>query len=124
MVVSAHHDQVTGLDAGAAQRLGDMPAITRQGKATVFSYLNHRGSNCVAKLVLDLVGVVCDAIPIVGAICMLVGFIFSIAAMIVKENSDPPMILFIKKEIVPFLKKLPVPPVSAARYKLAPFAAV
>lgn len=75
-------------------------------------------------IVLDLVGVVCDAIPIVGAICMLVGFIFSIAAMIVKENSDPPMILFIKKEIVPFLKKLPVPPVSAARYKLAPFAAV
>ena len=50
MVVSAHHDQVTGLDAGAAQRLGDMPAITRQGKATVFSYLNHRGSNYVAKL--------------------------------------------------------------------------
>lgn len=85
---------------------------------TLFQYYLH------TEIVLDLVGVVCDAIPIVGAICMLVGFIFSIAAMIVKENSDPPMILFIKKEIVPFLKKLPVPPVSAARYKLAPFAAV
>ncbi|MDR3765930.1 MAG: hypothetical protein Q3Y08_02690 [Butyricicoccus sp.] len=72
-------------------------------------------------MTLDLVGVVCDAIPIVGAICMLVGLIFSVAGMIVKAKSDPPMIRFIKTEIVPFLQNLPVPPVTSV--STAPFTA-
>ena len=35
MVVSAHHDQVTGLAAGAAQRLGEMPALPRLAVAPI-----------------------------------------------------------------------------------------
>ena len=31
MVVNTYHDQIAGFDTGAAQRLGDIPAITRLG---------------------------------------------------------------------------------------------
>lgn len=73
------------------------------------------GAACILEGVsfgFDLAGVVCDVIPVVGGICMVLGFVFSIISMIikVKKNPEAPVIRFIKDEIVPFLKELTVPP--------------
>ena len=72
------------------------------------------GAACILEgvsLVLDLAGVVCEAIPVLGAICMVLGFVFSIVSMILKakDQPEPPVIRFIKDEIVPFLKTLEEP---------------
>lgn len=68
----------------------------------------------VASIGMSLCGTVCNAIPIIGAVCMIAGFIFSLVSMILKEKdkSDPPVIVFIKEVVVTFIAKLEAPPVS------------
>lgn len=90
---------------------------TKAIKAMDIISITFTGAACILEgitLVLDLAGAVCNAIPVVGAICMLLGFIFSIVSMILKakDQPDPPVIQFIKDEIVPFLKTLEEPPAN------------
>lgn len=102
---------MTGFDIAADFKFDRSKAIKAMDSLNII----FTGAACILEgvsLVLDLAGVVCDAIPVVGAVCMVLGFIFSIVSMILKakDQPEPPVIRFIKDEIVPFLKTLEEPP--------------
>lgn len=103
-----------GFDIAADFKCDRMAAIKSMDiLGTVFT-----GVACIldgVSLVLDLAGVVCNAVPVVGAICMVLGFVFSIVCMIfkAKDRPEPPVVKFIKDEIVPFLKQLDMPTAKA-----------
>lgn len=59
-------------------------------------------------LVVDLVGGTCACIPVIGAVCCLVGLVFQIIAMAISEPINP-MVRFITDEINPFLNGLDIP---------------
>lgn len=59
-------------------------------------------------LVLDLVGITCSFVPIVGAVAAFVGLIFSVASSSVQVQKNP-VEEFAKKHLVPFLDALPIP---------------
>lgn len=57
---------------------------------------------------LDLIGVSCSFVPIVGVVAAFVGLVFSIASSAVQVSKNP-VEEFAKKHLAPFLNDLPVP---------------
>lgn len=59
-------------------------------------------------LVLDIIGVSCSFVPIVGAVAAFVGLVFSITASSLQVQKNP-VVEFAKSYLVPFLNELPIP---------------
>lgn len=60
------------------------------------------------QLTLDLIGVSCSFVPVVGAVAAFVGLVFSVVASAVQVQKNP-VEEFAKKYLAPFLNALPVP---------------
>jgi len=111
VLVLAFSVVITGFDIADDFKYDRSAAI----KAMDLLNIMFTGAACILEGVsvsLDLAGVICDAIPVIGAVCMVLGFVFSIISVILKakDKQEPPVITFIKDKIVPFLKSLAVPP--------------
>lgn len=61
-----------------------------------------------ASLILDLVGVACSALPVIGAVIVFIGIIFQIVASALKKPVNP-LAEFIKSVLVPMLNELTIP---------------
>lgn len=58
--------------------------------------------------VLDIIGITCSVLPIIGAVAAFAGIIFQIVAGALKKAVNP-VVEFIKYELVPFLNSLTIP---------------
>ena len=49
-------------------------------------------------LIIDIAGIVCEAVPVIGAACVILGFVFSIVSLNLKskDQSEPPQITLLK----------------------------